>query len=92
MMDYSKIKVGDILYECEYGVNIKTEVLTEPVSSMVEKRMNWKWSAKNVINDMPIEYSVTEGISSMYGPRLYHKPEYISRMKDGTFDFVFMGE
>ena len=25
------IKPGDILYECEYGDNLKTEVITKPI-------------------------------------------------------------
>lgn len=66
------IKVGDIHYEFEYGLGIKSEVLTLPVR---DDNGYWSWTSKNLTTDRIIEYGVTEGMGH-YGPNLYDYEAY----------------
>lgn len=67
-----EIKIGDIHYEYEYNVGIKSEVVTLP-----EKDSNgyWSWQSKNLSTGKIIEYGVHE-MYSHYGPNLYNSPVY----------------
>ena len=67
------IKIGDIHYEYEYGIGIKTEVISLPVS---DGDGYWSWKSK-VFNDPEtiIDYGVREGMSH-YGPNLYDYEAY----------------
>lgn len=68
----NKIKVGDIHYEFEYGVGIKCEVLTIPVT---DGKGYWTWRSKNVNTGKYIEYGVTEGLAH-YSSNLYDYEAY----------------
>lgn len=90
--DLAKLKVGDIIFECEMGLNLKAKVLSVPVEGKHEDdktRRTLKWDAINTENNDPIVYFVTEGFMH-YGPRLYTEPQYVY-IKKGTHppEFVF---
>lgn len=83
--DLAKLKIGDIIYECEGGLNIKTRILSVPIegnNGELENRRTLKWDAENTENNEPIAYFVTEGYMH-YGPRMYTEPQYFHRTKDG---------
>lgn len=67
------IKIGDVHYEFEYGVGIKTEVMSLPVRS---EDGYWTWKSKQVTGDRVIDYGVREGMSH-YGPNLYDHEAYM---------------
>lgn len=67
------IKIGNIHYEFEYGMCIKTRVISEPVE---EEPGYWTWKSVNVNDESRIvDYGVTEGMSH-YGPNLYTYEAY----------------
>ena len=67
------IKIGDIHYEFEYGVGIKTEVLTLPIR---DENGYWTWDSKIISDIHPetngkiVHYGVNENYSH-YAPKLY---------------------
>ncbi len=67
------IKVGDIHYEYEYGVGIKSEVVSLPVK---DESGLWEWESKNVKTGKIIKYAVKEGFEH-YSPKLYDFEAYI---------------
>lgn len=71
------IEVGDMMYECEYGRNVKVQVLTKPIRLQKDLNENYKWEWEAVVLDTneKIFYLVTEGYEH-YGPKLYHNPIY----------------
>ena len=71
-IDVSKIKVGDIHYEYEYGIGIKCKVISKPRRN---KEGKWTWQAENLKNGSVIDYLVTEGFEH-YGPNLYDYEAY----------------
>lgn len=75
----TQLNVGDIAYECQYGMNLKFVVKTKPVvedCDMSDKvRRQVTWTAENVIDGSKIDYLVTEGMEH-YGSRIYSRPEY----------------
>lgn len=90
--DYENFKIGDILYECQSGLNIEFRITSKPASEEVDvfdkKKLQWSWSAVNNVTEEVIDYLVTEDISSMYGTRIYDTPEYVySRRVDGKIEF-----
>lgn len=66
------IKIGDVHYEFEYGVGIKSEVISLPVRS---ENGYWTWQSKNVRTSKIIEYGVREGMSH-YAPNIYDYEAY----------------
>jgi hypothetical protein len=66
-----EIKVGDIHYEFEYALGVKSEVITLP--EMVDGM--WEWKSKNVYNGEIIEYGVNPKYTH-YGPNLYDHESY----------------
>ena len=64
------IKVGDIHFEYDLGMEIRVEVTTEPVKDGDQ----WKWKAKTE-DGTEINYLVTEGMAH-YGPNLYDHQAY----------------
>lgn len=66
------IKVGDIHYELEYGVGIKSEVLTMPVR---DDTGYWTWKSKNLTTGKEITYGVREGMAH-YSINLYDYEAY----------------
>lgn len=87
------LKVGDIIYECEYGTNIEVRVLSTPGRSQatehLDYRTQWSWKAENTQTGEVIDYLLTEGLSH-YGPRLYRQPQY-ARVVDGAWSYPRLG-
>jgi hypothetical protein len=67
-----EIKVGDVLYEFEYGFCIKSIVKTLPTQN---EDSLWSWVSENVTTGKTIEYSVHPDYSH-YGPNLYNTMSY----------------
>lgn len=80
------LKVGNIFYECQYGINIEFEVSEVPVSSTVnlmgKERTQWTWKAKTK-KGIEEDFLLTEGLEH-YGPKLYRAPQYVKVRKDGS--------
>ena len=68
------IKIGDIHYEFEYGIGIKTEVITLPTFEQQEDGKLWTWKSKKSDGSI-INYAVHEKYSH-YGPNLYDYEAY----------------
>lgn len=66
------IKIGDIHYEFEYGLGIKSEVISLPVRN---EEGEWRWQSKNLKTGGIINYMVNEKYSH-YGPNLYDCEAY----------------
>jgi len=66
------IKVGDIHYEYEYGVGIKSKVTTLPIK---DDKGYWTWQSENVNTGKTITYGVQEGMSH-YAPNIYTYEAY----------------
>lgn len=89
--EVNDFEIGDIIYECQYGYNIETKVVSKPVESVgVDEKPAWTWDAVNTQNGEKIEYMLTEGFSH-YGPRLYRQPQYARFTGDGGFKFELEG-
>lgn len=71
-VEVQNIKVGDIHYEFEHGLLIKSEVVELPKESETQEGL-WQWKSKS--GDMIINYSVAEGFGH-YGPNLYDYMAY----------------
>lgn len=85
------LKVGDIIYECEAGMNLEARVTEAPVESEGhEGRKQWAWKAVNTQDGTPINYLLTGGLSH-YGPRLYRQPQY-ARFGNGGLTFPLLGQ
>lgn len=76
-LDISKLKIGDVFYECEYGRNLRAVVATKP--ELVDGQ--WRWKAKCDTGGLvtTIDYCSTVGFEH-YGPRLYSEPMYASHI------------
>lgn len=70
-VEVQNIKIGDIHYEFDYGLCIKSEVLTLPV----EKDKYWTWKSKNLKTGKEIDYGVHEDYSH-YSVKLYDFEAY----------------
>lgn len=66
------IKIGDIQYEFEYGMGIKSEVVTLPVR---DEDGYWTWKNKSCSTGVEINYGVREGMSH-YSSNLYDYEAY----------------
>lgn len=74
------LKKGDIIYECEYGLNVKVEITDEP--QLDDEKI--EFIGRNVHTGDLIEYLLTFQYAH-YGPKLYKEPQYFSHAKvDGT--------
>ncbi len=88
--EISSLKPGDVVYECERGMNLEVRIETAPTESAdSDGRRKWQWMATNTQNGERIYYLLTEGLSH-YGPRLYREPQY-ARIKDGEMTFPLLG-
>lgn len=67
------IKVGDIHYEYEYGLGIKSEVITLP---KLNESGQYEWKSKNVKTGKEINYLVDPKYSH-YSANLYDYEVYI---------------
>lgn len=68
-----EIKVGDIHYEYEYGMGIKSEVMTLP---MLNESGQYEWKNRNVNTGKEINYLVDPKYSH-YSVNLYDYEAYI---------------
>ena len=66
------IKVGDIHYEYELGVGIKSEVITLPT---LNESGQYEWKSRNVNTDKVIDYLVDPKYSH-YSANLYDYEAY----------------
>ena len=66
------IKVGDIHYEYEFGMGVKSKVISLPTR---DDTGYWSWQSKNVNTGVVIDYGVQEGLSH-YAPNLYNYEAY----------------
>ena len=89
------MKKGDIIYECQSGINIEFEIMTEPEHAIEvwdgKEKNRWTWIGRNTQNDEEISYSLVEGFEH-YGPRLYHEPQYCSigkPIEEGVLNIQF---
>lgn len=77
--DICNLKVGDIRYECESGVNIRFKVTSEPKVDTVtitdKKHRTVRFEAINTENNEQINYIITEGLEH-YGARIYTEAQY----------------
>lgn len=71
--DPMELKIGDIFYECEYGINFPMTVTEEPVFDSEQ----WKWKAVNELG-YEVNYLITKGFEH-YGPKIYSMPVYTGR-------------
>lgn len=88
--EVKNLKKGDIVYECQYGQNIRTMLVSAPEGAVgVDEKPAWKWQAVNTVTGEEIEYMLTEGFSH-YGPRLYNAPQYATLRagEDPFFELV----
>lgn len=67
----NEIKVGDVMYEYDYGMELKTTVTTKPQR---DSDGYWTWKAKDQRGNT-IEYGVHERYQH-YGPKLYTYQAY----------------
>lgn len=67
------IKIGDIHYEFEYNMCIKSEVVTLPRLNEYEQ---YEWQSKQLSNDRIINYLVDPEYSH-YSAKLYDYEAYI---------------
>lgn len=88
--EIASLKVGDVLFECQYGANISARVVIEPVAGTgYEGRRTLAWKAENTEDGTPIDYGLTEGLEH-YGPRIYSEPQY-AVFRDGKATFPLVG-
>lgn len=69
------IKIGDVHFEYEYGLCIKSVVETLPVRS---SEGYWTWTSKAVDTNRLIKYGVNE-MYQAYAPNLYDYEAYSMR-------------
>lgn len=67
------IKIGDIHYEFEYGIGIKSEVISLPVRDN-DGLLTWESKNLNNLNNI-IKYAINEKYY-FYGPNLYNYEAY----------------
>ena len=67
-----EIKIGDILYEYDYGIGIKSIVKTLP---KLNEEGNWVWKNEIVSTGKEINYLVNPEYPH-YAPNLYTTPTY----------------
>lgn len=68
------LKKGDIIYECDYGTNIKIEITTDITRTDNGGEVSYKWEAVSDTGDT-IDYMISERYPH-YGPKLYLDPQY----------------
>lgn len=68
-----EIKVGDIHYEYDMGLGIKSQVITAPTKN---KDGNWEWKSKNLNTGKEIDYMVNPNFPAIYSVNLYDYEAY----------------
>jgi len=66
-----ELNIGDVFYECAYGVNHKMIVTSSPTFNSNQL----KWKARDSAGN-EVEYLITKGCEH-YGPRIYTEPAYL---------------
>lgn len=69
------LKVGDVFYESDYGINYKMTVTKAPSFDNDQ----WRWEAKNSAGS-EVGYLITKGFEH-YGPRIYTFPAYTGEIR-----------
>lgn len=67
------IKVGDVHYEFEYGVGVKSQVIEAPVR---DENGCWSWKSKNLKTGQEINYSFDEEFPAFHQINLYDYEAY----------------
>ena len=75
----SDLEIGDVFYECEYGINLRMTVQTKPI----KENGQWTWKASTKDGE-EVSYLITEGLEH-YGPRIYKTPMYLN-MTDASVE------
>lgn len=73
----AKLKLGEVIYECEVGQTIATRVIQEP--EIQDDQV--KWVGKDLKTGRLINYLLTKGAEHYI--KLYKEPQYIIRKDDG---------
>lgn len=73
------IKIGDILYEYAYNMEIKSTVITQPVKEERENDNYWTWKSKTDAG-VEIDYGVSDKYTH-YGPNLYNYKAYTGMLE-----------
>lgn len=78
----NEIKIGDIHYEYQYNLGIKSRVVTLPTALINEDGFKyWNWKSQHILPDGTekegdvIDYGVAEGMGH-YGPNIYDYEAY----------------
>lgn len=80
------LEVGDVFYECQYGINLEFVVKTPIVKSKgFEDRDTYDWTAVSK-KGTTTNFRLTKGLEH-YGPRIYEQPQYAT-IKNGEIDFI----
>ena len=66
------INIGDIHYEYEYNLGIKSKVLTKPFLNL---EGNWEWKSENLLTGKIIDYLVNPKYAH-YSANLYDYAAY----------------
>ena len=74
MLEFKEIKKDDVLYECEYGENVKYVAL-EDAHRKVGDREYWIFKGRRISTGGVINFGSREGFSY---PKLYKEPEYVN--------------
>ena len=75
-VDPEHLKIGDVLYEYEYNVGIKSIVETLPVLEVTEDGERWSWTSHFASDPTKkIKYLISEKYSH-YGPNVYDYEAY----------------
>lgn len=70
------IKIGDIFYEYEYGIELCSEVISLPVC---DQDGLWTWKSKKLKTGEIIEYATHKDYPH-YGPNLYTYKAYFRKI------------
>ena len=68
----NEIKIGDIHYEYDYNMCIKSEVISLPER---DEDGYWSWQSKHATTGNIIDYGVSEGMTH-YSSKLYDHEAY----------------
>lgn len=83
--ELTELKVGEVFFECDSGVNLTFSVTVDPVISKCDisgkEHRQVAWTANNVASGKDTIFMVTEGLEH-YGPKIYRTPQYVA-FKDG---------
>jgi hypothetical protein len=70
--DPMELKLNDVFFECQYGINLQMKVIKDPTFD----GDRWQWRAVDSDGN-EVDYLITKGLEH-YGPRIYWQPAYRS--------------